>query len=85
MSFFATCTQCLEQNKQELDQRLWFRVQPRFASRCFLHTFSCLQVLVVLCEQIRVIDKRRVLKVRGHLDEESLEKVRTALLTIPGL
>ena len=40
---------------------------------------------VVLCEQIRVIDKRRIVKVLGRLDEPYLEKIAQALLTILGL
>ena len=40
---------------------------------------------VVLCEQIRVIDKRRIVKVLGRLDEPYLEEIAKALLTILGL
>lgn len=40
---------------------------------------------VALCEQIRVIDKRRIIRVLGHLDESDLEKVEKALNTILGL
>lgn len=40
---------------------------------------------VVLCEQIRVIDKRRVIRVLGHLDELYMEQVTGALRTILGL
>jgi mRNA interferase MazF len=40
---------------------------------------------VALCEQIRVIDKRRITKVLGHLDESDLEKIEKALGVILGL
>ncbi|MFH1117687.1 MAG: type II toxin-antitoxin system PemK/MazF family toxin [Pseudomonadota bacterium] len=40
---------------------------------------------VVLCEQIRVIDKRRVTRVLGHLDDLYMEQVAGALRTILGL
>lgn len=40
---------------------------------------------VVLCEQIRVIDKRRIIKVIGHLDEPDLKAVEKAVRTILGL
>ena len=40
---------------------------------------------VALCEQIRVIDKRRIIKVLGHLDEPYLEEIARALCTILGL
>jgi len=33
---------------------------------------------VVLCEQIRVIDKRRIVKVIGHLDDAYLEDIARA-------
>lgn len=39
---------------------------------------------VVLCEQIRVVDKRRI-KVLGHLDELYLEEIAGALRMILGL
>jgi len=39
---------------------------------------------VVLCEQIRVIDKRRI-KVLGHLDEPYLQQIAKALSSILGL
>jgi len=38
-------------------------------------TGGLIQDSVVLCEQIRVIDKRRITKVLGHLDEPYLEKI----------
>ena len=40
---------------------------------------------VVLCEQIRVIDKRRIIKVLGHLDDSYMEEIAKALRTILGL
>lgn len=40
---------------------------------------------VVLCEQIRVIDKRRIVRVLGHLDDPHMEEVARALRTILGL
>jgi len=40
---------------------------------------------VALCEQIRVIDKRRITRVLGHLDDPHLEEVAKALRTILGL
>lgn len=40
---------------------------------------------VVLCEQIRVIDRRRILKVLGHLEESYMEEIGKALSVILGL
>lgn len=40
---------------------------------------------VVLCEQIRVVDKRRIIKVLGHLDDSYMEEIAKALSTILGL
>jgi len=40
---------------------------------------------VALCEQIRVIDKRRITRVLGHLDDPHMEEVTKALRTILGL
>jgi len=40
---------------------------------------------VLLCEQIRVIDKRRILKVLGHLDEPYMQQVAKAVSLILGL
>ncbi len=40
---------------------------------------------VVLCEQIRVIDKRRIIKVLGHLDDPSMQQIAKALSAILGL
>jgi mRNA interferase MazF len=37
---------------------------------------------VALCEQIRVIDTRRIIRVLGHIDETYLEDVARALRTI---
>ena len=40
---------------------------------------------VVLCEQIRVIDKSRIIRVIGHLNDVYMEELATALCTILGL
>lgn len=40
---------------------------------------------VILCEQIRVIDKSRIMRVIGHLDDVYMEQLATALSTILGL
>lgn len=40
---------------------------------------------VVLCEQIRVIDKSRIIRVIGHLDDVYMEDLAKALSTILGL
>ena len=40
---------------------------------------------VLLCEQVRVIDKRRIIKVLGHLDDFYMEEIAKALRTILGL
>lgn len=40
---------------------------------------------VILCEQIRVIDKSRIIKVLGHLDKNYINKLEKALVTILGL
>lgn len=40
---------------------------------------------VVLCEQIRVIDKRRIIKVLGHLDDPYMQQIAKALSVILGL
>jgi mRNA interferase MazF len=40
---------------------------------------------VVLCEQIRVIDKRCIIRVLGHLDESHMDEVSRALRAILGL
>jgi len=40
---------------------------------------------VVLCEQIRVIDRRRILKVLGHLKEGYMKEIGKALSVILGL
>ena len=40
---------------------------------------------VVLCEQIRVIDKRRIIRVLGHIEDPYMEEVARALRTILGL
>jgi len=40
---------------------------------------------VVLCEQVRVIDKRRIIKVLGHLSDSYMDEIAKALRTILGL
>ncbi|KAM3116005.1 type II toxin-antitoxin system PemK/MazF family toxin [Phormidesmis sp. 146-33] len=40
---------------------------------------------VILCEQIRAIDKSRIIRVLGHLDASHLEQLGVALSTILGL
>lgn len=40
---------------------------------------------VVLCEQIRVIDKRRIIKVLGHLDAPYMQQIAKALSALLGL
>jgi mRNA interferase MazF len=40
---------------------------------------------VILCEQIRVIDKSRIIRVIGHLDKEYIMQLNMALCTILGL
>ena len=40
---------------------------------------------VVLCEQTRVIDKRRIIRVLGHVDDTYMAEVARALRTILGL
>ncbi len=40
---------------------------------------------VVLCEQIRVIDKRRIIRVLGRLDDSHMQNIAKALSTILGL
>ncbi|MBG1262516.1 type II toxin-antitoxin system PemK/MazF family toxin [Nostoc commune] len=40
---------------------------------------------VVLCEQIRVVDKSRIIRVIGHLDDNYLDNLAIALCTILGL
>ncbi len=37
---------------------------------------------VVLCEQIRVVDKRRIVRVLGHLDTHYFAEIESALCTI---
>lgn len=44
-----------------------------------------IQDSVVLCEQIRVIDKRRIIKVLGHLEDLYMQQVAKALSAILGL
>jgi mRNA interferase MazF len=40
---------------------------------------------VLLCEQIRVIDKRRLIRWKGNIEEDYLREVATALRVILGL
>ncbi len=40
---------------------------------------------VILCEQIRVIDKTRISRVLGHLDDSYLQELAQALCAILGL
>ncbi len=40
---------------------------------------------VLLCEQVRVIDKNRIIRVLGHLEAKEMEEVAKALCTILGL
>ncbi|MEH1814889.1 MAG: type II toxin-antitoxin system PemK/MazF family toxin [Nostoc sp.] len=40
---------------------------------------------VVLCEQLRVVDKSRIIRVIGHLDDNYLDNLAIALCTILGL
>ena len=40
---------------------------------------------VALCEQIRVIDKRRIIHVLGHVNDTHMEEVARALRSILGL
>jgi len=40
---------------------------------------------VLLCEQIRVIDKKRIIKILGYVDNFYLEKIDNALSIILGL
>lgn len=40
---------------------------------------------VLLCEQIRVIDKRRVVKVLGHLEAPYMQQIAKALQVILGV
>ncbi|MBE9005637.1 type II toxin-antitoxin system PemK/MazF family toxin [Fortiea sp. LEGE XX443] len=40
---------------------------------------------VILCEQIRVVDKSRIIRVIGHLDDDYLDSLAIALSIILGL
>lgn len=40
---------------------------------------------VILCEQVRIIDKSRIIKIIGHLDRNYIEQVNKALCVILGL
>lgn len=48
-------------------------------------TGGLIQDSVLLGEQIRVIDKQRIIRVLGHLDNAYMEQVGKALRTILGL
>jgi mRNA interferase MazF len=37
---------------------------------------------VLLCEQIRVVDKRRIMRVWGHLDAQTMERVAQAVRAV---
>lgn len=43
------------------------------------------QDLVILCEQVRVVDKSRLIRVIGHLDELYIQELGRALCVILGL
>jgi mRNA interferase MazF len=49
------------------------------------HQGGLTQDSVLLCEQIRVVDKRRITKALGQLSENDMKKVGEALKTILGL
>ena len=40
---------------------------------------------VLLCEQIRAVDKRRIIKVLGHLDDPYMQQIAKALSVVLGL
>jgi mRNA interferase MazF len=40
---------------------------------------------VILCEQIRVIDKSRIIRIIGHLDDDYIKQLEVSLSTILGL
>ncbi|HRQ39214.1 MAG TPA: type II toxin-antitoxin system PemK/MazF family toxin [Chloroflexota bacterium] len=40
---------------------------------------------VLLCEQVRVVDKRRIIRVLGHLDETTMQNVANGVRVIMGL
>ena len=40
---------------------------------------------VVLAEQLRVVDKRRIIRVLGHLDEVRMDDISRAVATVLGL
>ena len=46
---------------------------------------NLIQDSVILCEQIRVIDKSRIIRVIGHIDREYIMQLNVALCTILGL
>lgn len=40
---------------------------------------------ILLCEQVRVVDRRRIVRVLGHLDPQYLDEVAVAIRTILGV
>ena len=40
---------------------------------------------VVLAEQIRVIDKRRIIRVLGHLGEDPMDNIKRVVVAVLGL
>lgn len=40
---------------------------------------------ILLCEQVRVIDRRRIVRILGHLDPPYLDEVAVAIRTILGV
>jgi mRNA interferase MazF len=49
------------------------------------HSANLKEDSVLLCEQIRVIDKRRIVKVLGRTSDAQMEQVAAALRVILGL
>ncbi|MBI4556673.1 MAG: type II toxin-antitoxin system PemK/MazF family toxin [Candidatus Hydrogenedentes bacterium] len=48
-------------------------------------TAGLIEDSVALCEQVRVIDMRRVVRVLGRLDDDQLREVESAMRVILGL
>ncbi|GFE67720.1 type II toxin-antitoxin system PemK/MazF family toxin [Chroococcus sp. FPU101] len=46
------------------------------------HLSRIIQDSVVLCEQIRVIDKSRIIRILGHLEQSYLTQIEQAICTI---
>jgi len=61
--------------------------QTILASHVFIpaNTGGLKQDSVILCEQIRVIDKLRINKIIGHLEDDYLVKLEEALSVILGI